>query len=129
MKKCQEWWLLFEFILHGKLGKCLKNFRSFGIVQHIGKNSKWKEVENDSKYSIANNFFMESKNVNPNGCNVVINNIHLISRDSITTHKLAQTKTPHNFWFIDPNRMIQSFHVDINLKNQFQIFIFFKSVF
>jgi len=40
MKKCPKWWYFFGFILQGKLAICLKNFRSFGIVQYIGKNSK-----------------------------------------------------------------------------------------
>jgi len=39
-EKYPKWWLLFGFILHGKLATCLKKFRSFGIVQHIEKNSK-----------------------------------------------------------------------------------------
>jgi len=68
---------------------------------------------------------MGLKNANSNGCNVTINNVHLmflffsknylglqslfLSRDSITTHKLPQTKTYHNFWFIDPNGIMQSF--------------------
>jgi len=51
-----------------------------------------------------------------------------LSRDSITTHKLAQSIT-HNFWFIDPNEWFKAFHVDINLKNQFQISNFLKSDF
>jgi len=42
-----------------------------GTARGIGP-SKWKEVENDSRYSIANNLFMELKNSNPNGCNVVL---------------------------------------------------------
>jgi len=37
MKKCPKWWSLFGFILQGKLATYLKSFRSFGIVQHIGK--------------------------------------------------------------------------------------------
>jgi len=37
MKKCPKWWLLFGFILQGKLATCFKNFKSFGIEQHIGK--------------------------------------------------------------------------------------------
>jgi len=36
------------------------------------------EVENDSKYKIVKNLDMELKNPNPNGCNVIINNIHLM---------------------------------------------------
>ncbi len=50
MQKIPKWWLLFGFILQGKLIICLKKFRSFEIVQHIGKKRKDKEVENDSKY-------------------------------------------------------------------------------
>jgi len=50
MEKCPCWWCLFGFILEGKLATCLKIFRSFGIAQQIGKNSKWKKIENDSKY-------------------------------------------------------------------------------
>jgi len=42
MKKCPKWWFFFGFIFHGKFFICLKNFRSFGIIQHIGKN---KQVE------------------------------------------------------------------------------------
>ncbi len=37
-----------------------------------------KEVANDSKYKIVKNLFMELKNANSNGCNVVINNLHLM---------------------------------------------------
>jgi len=37
-----------------------------------------KKSENDSIYKIVNNLFMELKNANPNGCNVVINNLHLV---------------------------------------------------
>jgi len=37
MKKCPKWWCFFGFILQGKLATSLKFFRSFGIVQHIGK--------------------------------------------------------------------------------------------
>jgi len=37
MKKCPKWWYFFGFILQIKLPTCLKNFRSFEIVQHIGK--------------------------------------------------------------------------------------------
>jgi len=40
MKKCRKWWCLFEFSFLNKLAICLKKFTSFGIVQHIGKNSK-----------------------------------------------------------------------------------------
>jgi len=74
MKKCPKWWCFFGFILQGKLATCLENFRSFGIVQTIGKNSKWKEIQNNSKYQIDKNLYMEVKNVNPNCCNLVINN-------------------------------------------------------
>jgi len=38
----------------------------------------YKDVENDSKYQIVNNFFMELKIAYPNGSNVVINNEHLM---------------------------------------------------
>jgi len=34
-----------------------------------------KKEENASKYKIVINLFMELKNSNPNGCNVIINNI------------------------------------------------------
>jgi len=34
------------------------------------------EVDNDSKCWIVNNLFMELKNINPDGWNVVINNLH-----------------------------------------------------
>jgi len=37
MKKCPKWWYLFGFILQDMLATCLKNFRAFGIVQHVGK--------------------------------------------------------------------------------------------
>jgi len=33
-------------------------------------------VENDFKFKIVKNLDMELKNANPNGCNVVINNLH-----------------------------------------------------
>jgi len=36
-KKSSKWGLFLGFILQGKLATCLKNFRSLGIVQHIGK--------------------------------------------------------------------------------------------
>jgi len=49
IKKDRKWWLPFGFIPQGKLATRLKKFRSFGIVQHIGNNSKLK-VENASKY-------------------------------------------------------------------------------
>jgi len=65
---------------------------------------------------------MELKNSNSNGCNVVINNTHLIiyffpkilkielnkglqslssNRDFVTTYKLPQIKTPYNFHLIN----------------------------
>jgi len=51
MKKYPKLWLLFGFILQGKLAICVKKFRSFEIVQDVGKNSKtYKEVENGSKH-------------------------------------------------------------------------------
>jgi len=43
----------------------------------LEKYSKCKDVDNDSKYQIVNNLFMGLKNANPNGCNIVINNLHL----------------------------------------------------
>jgi len=49
------------FIFKGKLATCLKIFRSFRIVQHIGKKGKQKEVANDSKFKIVKNFVMELK--------------------------------------------------------------------
>jgi len=61
-----------------QIGFILNNFRSFGILQHIGKNSKQKEVENNSKYSIVNSLFREFKNSHPSSYNVVINNLHLM---------------------------------------------------
>jgi len=76
MKKCPKWWCFFGFILSSKLAIYLKNFRSFEIVQLIGKYSKYEEVKNDSKFKILKNLVMELKNANPNGCNVVINNLH-----------------------------------------------------
>jgi len=36
-EKCPKQWLLFGFLLQGKLSKFLKILKSFGIVQHIGK--------------------------------------------------------------------------------------------
>jgi len=52
-----------------QVGYMLEKFRSFGIIQHnyTKKHTTWKEIENDSKYYILNNFFMEVKNANPNG--------------------------------------------------------------
>jgi len=44
----------------------LKNYTSFGIVQHIEKNSKYKKIENDSQYEIVKNSVMELKNANQN---------------------------------------------------------------
>jgi len=49
MKKCTKWGCFSAFILQGKLATCLKKFRSFGIIQYIGKNSKYKDAENDWK--------------------------------------------------------------------------------
>jgi len=40
MKKGPKWWCFFGLILQGKLAIFLEFFKSFGIVQHIGK--KWK---------------------------------------------------------------------------------------
>jgi len=37
----------------------------FGIAQHIGKNDKWKDIGNDSKYKIVDNLFIKLKNANP----------------------------------------------------------------
>jgi len=36
------------------------------------------KIQNDSKYKIVKNLFMDLKNSNPNGCYVVINNLHLV---------------------------------------------------
>jgi len=41
-------------------------FKSFGIVGHIGKNSKQKEVENDSKHKLVKNLVKRLKNANSN---------------------------------------------------------------
>ncbi len=71
------------------------------------------------------------KNANPNGCDVVINNLHrtflfffpkilkiesnkglqslFLSEDFITTQKLHTTKIPCNFHLLNQNRKIQSF--------------------
>jgi len=42
----------------------------------LEKNSKYKEVDYDTKYLIVKKLVMELKNVNPSGCNVIINNLH-----------------------------------------------------
>jgi len=70
---------------------------------------------------------MKMKNANPNGCDVVINNLHpMVSFFSKIIENQAkwktskfilesrfdncpQIKTPHNFHFINQNGMIHSF--------------------
>jgi len=51
-----------------------------------------------------------------------------LSRDSITTLKLPQTKTHHNFWFIDSNGMIQSFPHRYKSKESISL-LFLKVIF
>ncbi len=54
------------------------------------KNTKQKEVANDSKYKIVKNIFMELEIVNFNRCNVVINKS--TSYDFIFFKKLSKIK-------------------------------------
>jgi len=132
MKKHPCWWCFFRFILQGKLSICLKNFKSFAIVQtHRNKIVCRKEVENDSNTKFHKNLVMELNNAKPNGCNVVVDNLHPMvllfskilknelnkglqslyySRKSITAYKLKLLIT-----FIS---LIKAFHVNINLKKK-----------
>ena len=56
----------------------LKKFQIIWNCKTYRKKRKYKDVGNDSKYYIVNDLFMELKMTNPNGCNIVINNLPLI---------------------------------------------------
>jgi len=82
---------------------------------------------------------MELKNADSNGWNDVINNLHpMILFFSKKYWKLSKIKdfkvyfrvdkTPHNFWFIDQNRMIQSFPHIYNSRKPISFILFLKEV-